>query len=146
LYCNYIYYSMSNGRFAINIHILTALALAGDEWYTSEYLAESININPVLIRKELSNLRKHGFVTSREGKHGGCSLAKPAYQIKFSEIYKAVYGSTVLGHYKNEPNQKCPVGRQIQEHLTNLYNEAEFALLEKLSSTTLSDFAEKFAH
>jgi Rrf2 family protein len=138
---------MTNGRFAINIHILTALALAGDDWITSEYIAESININPVLVRKEISALRKAGLVKSREGKGGGCQLAHPASSILFSDIYKKVYDNrTVLGLYRNTPNQKCPVGQQIQNHLTDVYNEAEKALILKLSETTLADFAARFVH
>lgn len=58
------------GRFAISMHILTLLAKANGEWLPSDLLAGSININPVLVRKELINLRNKGLVVSREGKYG----------------------------------------------------------------------------
>ncbi len=135
---------MTNGRFAISIHILTLLTKAEGELLSSEYLAGSININPVLVRKELSNLRQHGLIHSKEGKNGGASLAKPARQVLLSEIYAAVKQVPFLGVAKNTPNPYCPVGRQINGHLENLYKEAEAALLEKLGQTNLADFTNQF--
>lgn len=135
---------MNNGRFATSIHILTLLEQAGDELLSSEYLASSVNINPVLIRKEVSNLRNHGLVATKEGKNGGSYLAKPASQIKLAEIYKATRNESLLGYNKNEPNPACPVGRQINQHLDDLYNVAERAVLQKLGTITLAEFCHQF--
>ncbi|RBQ02224.1 Rrf2 family transcriptional regulator [Pedobacter miscanthi] len=135
---------MSNSRFPVSLHILTLLNEAKGAVVSSEYLAGSININPVLVRKEIMNLRKHGFVESKEGKGGGSFLAKSASDINLGEVYKSVRGSNVLGQSKNEPNPKCPVGRQINQHLDSLYSDAENALIANLSKQTLADFASKF--
>jgi Rrf2 family protein len=135
---------MTNARFAINIHILTLLTLVKGELLSSEYIAKSININPVLVRKELSNLHKAGFVLSKEGKNGGCTLAKAADQIYLSDIYKTVVEKPVLKFSKKEPNLDCPVGKQIHEHLNAIFQEAEIALLAKLGCTTLQQFVDKF--
>jgi len=135
---------MNNSRFPISLHILTLLDDANGKVVSSEYLAGSININPVLVRKEIMNLRKHGFVDSKEGKGGGSFLAKSAEDINLGEVYKAVKNSNILGQSKNEPNPKCPVGRQINQHLNTLYDDAEKALIENLSRQTLADFALKF--
>ncbi|WP_234734035.1 Rrf2 family transcriptional regulator [Tellurirhabdus bombi] len=136
---------MGNARFSTAIHILTLLAGAGEELLSSEYLAGSININPVLVRKELSNLRKHGLVISKEGKNGGSTLAKPAQLIHLSDVYKAVRQSAFLAQTKNTPNPACPVGRQINSHLDRMYEEAENAILHKLGKVTLADFEKQFA-
>ncbi|MFD1140744.1 Rrf2 family transcriptional regulator [Larkinella insperata] len=135
---------MNSSRFSIAIHILTLLDRAGDERLSSEYLAGSVNVNPVLIRKEISNLRKKGFVSSKEGKNGGSMLAKPANQILLSEVYEAVRESPLLGKNKNNPNPSCPVGRQINTHLDHLFTDAEKALIAKLHQTTLADFSQQF--
>ncbi|RNL54516.1 Rrf2 family transcriptional regulator [Pedobacter jejuensis] len=135
---------MSNSRFPISLHILTLLDEANGNVVSSEYLAGSININPVLVRKEIMNLRKHGFVGSKEGKGGGSFLAKDAKEINLAEVYNAVKTNTILGQSKNEPNPKCPVGKQINQHLNELYNDAENALINNLSKQTLADFALKF--
>ena len=53
---------MINGRFSIAIHILSLLNM--EEGVSSEYIASSININPVLVRKELSRLRKANLIVT----------------------------------------------------------------------------------
>jgi Rrf2 family protein len=110
----------------------------------SEYIAGSINCNPVLVRKELANLHKHGFVQSKEGKGGGSTLAKNPADINLGDVYRAVKQKSLLGESKNEPNPDCPVGRQITKHLTDLYQEAENALVKNLSTKTLKDFSAEF--
>jgi Rrf2 family protein len=120
------------------------LASSGGELLTSEFLASGININPVLVRKELANLRKFGFIESKEGKNGGSYLAKPATQIQLSEVYKAVRQSSLLGQLNNQPNPNCPIGRQINQHLNDLFDEAELAMLSRLGEITLADFLNKF--
>ncbi|MCX3263391.1 Rrf2 family transcriptional regulator [Pedobacter agri] len=135
---------MNSSRFSISLHILTLLDDAKGMLVSSEYLAGSININPVLVRKEIMNLRKHGFVDSKEGKGGGSFLAKNASDINLGEVYKAVNNNNILGQSKNQPNPKCPIGKQINQHLNTLYSDAEKALIENLSNQTLADFALRF--
>lgn len=136
---------MNNGRFSIALHILTLLDRFPGELQSSEFLAGSININPVLVRKEISNLKKNGLVTSKEGKAGGFTLAKPSKQIRLSDVYKAVRQVPILGQTRNTPNPKCLVGKQIDKHLNNLFDEAEEALIKKLGKTTLSEFTNRFS-
>jgi Rrf2 family protein len=135
---------MNTGQFPISLHILTLLYHAKGELLASEYIAGSININPVLVRKEISNLRKHGLVETKEGKNGGSYLAKSAEKIVLSEVYKAVQPTSLLGQSKNSPNPDCLVGRQINQHLDELYNVAENALIISLEGITLEDFCQKF--
>ena len=135
---------MNNSRFPISLHILTLLNDANGAVVSSEYLAGSININPVLVRKEIMNLRKHGFVDSKEGKGGGSFLAKSPSDINLGDVYKAVKSNHILGQSKNEPNPNCPIGKQINQHLDTLYIDAENALIKNLSMQTLADFASKF--
>ncbi|HWV65159.1 Rrf2 family transcriptional regulator [Chitinophaga sp.] len=136
---------MNNGRFPISLHILTLLASAEGELLSSDYIAGSININPVLVRKEISNLRNHGLIESKEGKNGGATLSKPAEKIRLSEVYHAVQQASLLGNSKNKPNPDCPVGKQINQHLDQLYQEIEGALLHKLEKMSLADFLRQFA-
>lgn len=135
---------MNNARFAISLHILTLLEKAKGELMSSDYIAGSININPVLVRKELISLRNHGFVGSKEGKNGGSYLAKSADLITLDQIYNAVRQNNLLGNSKNEPNPNCAVGRQINEHLNTLYDNTERVLLNELSRKTLADFSRQF--
>jgi Rrf2 family protein len=126
------------------MHILTLLDKFPDELLSSEFIAGSININPVLVRKEISNLRKHGLVKSREGKNGGFELAKTASRITVAEVYGVVRQTPALGKNINSPNPKCKVGKQINKHLGKLYEKAEEALLARLKKITLRDFVNDF--
>jgi len=135
---------MNSGKFAISVHILTLLAAVREEWIPSEYLAESININPVLVRKELINLREHGLIESKEGKSGGSRLKKSPDKITLSAVYEAVRQQDLLGRKINQPNPDCPVGKKINDHLDDLYKESESVLLASLADKTIADFCKKF--
>lgn len=134
---------MNNGRFATALHILTLLEIKKDELLSSEFIANSINVNPAVVRKEIGNLRSHGFIESKEGKGGGYSLGKPASQIHLSDVYKSVNDSPLLGR-SNDPNPDCPIGKQINSHLNDLFSSAEDALLRQIGKITVKDFAKKF--
>jgi len=134
---------MNNAKFATALHILSLLEYCDGERLSSEYIAGSINLNPALVRKEISHLKKLGIIASKEGNGGGSYLAKPAEQILLSEIYQVVKSSQLLGRY-NSPNPACPVGRQINTHLDKLYADAELSLLKGLEKQSLKDFSKKF--
>jgi DNA-binding IscR family transcriptional regulator len=89
---------MIPGKFAISLHILTLLTKSPDEFLSSEYIAGSMNINPVLVRKEIGNLKKHKVVESREGKFGGTRLAKPAAEISLEDVYNMTFYFFYLGY------------------------------------------------
>ncbi len=135
---------MNNIQFATAIHILTMLSVTGQS-LSSTYIADSININPVMVRKLLSILNSYNLTETREGKGGGAALAKPANQILLSDIYLAVNTVPLLGKLNN-PNPECKTGSQINSHLTELYNEADQALVAKLGTITLTDFCNKFKY
>jgi Rrf2 family protein len=133
-----------SGRFQIATHIMTLLNTASDDVLSSDYIAGSVNINPVLIRKELSALIKSGLVTSKEGKSGGYALAKPANKITMADIYEAVQENAVLGKARNMPNPKCPVGKQIDAHFNHLNEQIRNNILKNLSKQTLVAFSKQF--
>lgn len=133
-----------NARFPIAIHILTLLTKSGVALLSSEYVAGSININPALARKEISNLRNHGLIVSKEGKNGGYALGKPPGQITLADVYLSVKNQPMLGIAKNAPNPDCAVGKQINTNIDNLYADLDETLLSKLRSITLAAFSDKF--
>jgi DNA-binding IscR family transcriptional regulator len=132
-----------NGRFSIAMNIMTLLC-SEDRKLSSEYMAGSINVNPVLIRKELSNLIKHHLIISQQGKNGGYALGKPATDLSLASIYNAVKPDTILGKAKNQPNPNCAVGKQINTHLNILDQEIEQNILNKLGDTSLAEFCKRF--
>lgn len=133
-----------SGRFQIAVHIFTLLHAAGSEVISSDYIAGSTNVNPVLIRKELSHLIKLGLVVSKEGKSGGYLLGKPAEQITMADIYEAVLVTPVLGKARNVPNPLCPVGKQISTYLNHMDNKVHQTIINKLRKQTLAAFSKQF--
>lgn len=135
---------MSNTRFATAIHIMTILGNHPEEWHTSDWLAGSINVNPVIIRKEISVLREAGLVESRKGKEGGCRLTKNPEEIDISEIYLAVKNSEILGKKNQNPNPKCEIGKEINQNLDVLFSETEVLVVSFLKNKSLKNFIEQF--
>ncbi|KGE13731.1 RrF2 family transcriptional regulator [Sphingobacterium deserti] len=135
---------MNNTRFATAIHILTLLDHNPEVWLTSEWIAGSININAVVVRKELGVLQEAGLVISRKGKEGGSMLAKQSIDITLDAIYDAVRNAEVLGRKNQHTNPLCPVGKQINTRLDGLFTETDTLLKQFLGTKTLHDFSRQF--
>lgn len=136
--------TMNNTRFATAVHIMTLLAKSPQEWLTSEWVAGSINVNPVIVRKEISVLKEAGLIISRQGKEGGSQIAKNADVITISEIYKAVKNTEVLGKKNQNPNPACSVGKEINVHLNTLFEETDRLVVNFLGDKSLQEFADQF--
>ncbi|MXV52586.1 HTH domain-containing protein [Pedobacter sp. HMF7647] len=134
---------MNNNRFSTSLHILTLLCLENDRPLSSDYIAGSININPVLVRKEIGALTKLGLIKSKQGKNGGYSLGKAPSDITLSDIFRGVSPSNILGRFNNT-NPKCPVGNQFNHHINKISQRAEAAFLSDLQAQSLEDFCGKF--
>jgi Rrf2 family protein len=128
-----------NTRFAIGVHILTALAFREGEAVPSDVLAASVSTNAAFIRQVLVQLRSAGFVDSRLGKGGGTVLARAAGSIRLDEVYQATASAPTVALHRTKPNQNCPVGRNIQPLLTKVLGRAESALLKELRRVSVAD-------
>lgn len=133
----------ANSQFSTAVHILTIIAKSGDERVKSGFIARSVNTNPVVIRRLLSNLQEAGLVSSQVGATGGTSLAKSPKDIRLSEIYKTVSCGEVFALHPNKPNENCPVGRNIAAILCRLQKEIDKSVEEKLHQYTLRDVIEQ---
>ena len=108
-----------SSRFTLAIHIFACIDTFEKEYkVTSDFLAGSTNVNPVVIRKILGQLKAAGLITVARGT-GGTAVAKPLDQITFLDVYRAVecvdHGD--LFHFHENPNEHCPVGRNIHHIL-----------------------------
>lgn len=131
--------STVNTRFAVATHILTFLQTQQGEPATSELIASSVNTNPSLIRRLLTQLAKAGLTDSKMGTGGGAILARPAANISLLDVYLAVDEDADILPLHHTPNPKCPVGRNIQHVLEGRIDAAERALRESLAQSTIAD-------
>jgi len=128
-----------SSRFVVAAHALAMLAYGNGEALTSEYIAGSVNTNPVVVRRILSMLASAGLVITQEGAGGGVRLAKPPKEIDLRAVYHAVESDSMFALHPQEPNPACPVGRTIQSALQPTLDAAEDSLLESLGRTTMAD-------
>jgi Rrf2 family protein len=132
-----------SSRSAVAIHALTMLARWGDHSLTSAEIADSLASNPVLVRRILGSLRDAGLVWSTEGRGGGWSLARAPHKITLYDAYTAVEAGPVLSRHPHAPSAECEVGRNMQNLLEVEFRDAERAMEERLSRTTIAHLVQQ---
>lgn len=131
-----------SSRLPVAVHILLAIVeFEGKEKTTSIFLAESVNVNPVIIRNTLGQLKAAGIVTVKAGE-GGASLAKEPKDITLMDVFDAVEKEESLFHFHENPNPKCPVGKNVHAVLDNKLLAIQEAMREKMESITLQGLIE----
>lgn len=129
----------ANSQYSMAIHVLTMLAKSGNERMKSDFLAGSVNTNPVVIRRLLGQLGRANLVISQTGAAGGTRLSRDPRLISLFDVYKAVSCGEVFALPARSPSQDCPVGRNIEAVLCRLQKEIDRSVGEKLSRYTLAD-------
>lgn len=130
-----------SSRFTLAIHIFACIDTFGNEYkVTSDFLAGSTNVNPVIIRKILGQLKGAGLIEVARGT-GGTTVAKSLNEITFLDVYHAVecVENGELFHFHENPSTNCPVGRNIHHILDDKLLRAQSALEKELASITLAD-------
>ena len=130
-----------SSRFTIALHILAAIETFKDKLrLTSEFLAASVQVNPVIIRNVLLQLKAAGLIHTARGR-GGMFLLEASDKITLLDVYKAVEPlekDTLFSFHKN-PNPKCPVGRNIHNVLDSRLLAVQKAMENQLGVMTLAD-------
>ncbi|MFT8363387.1 MAG: Rrf2 family transcriptional regulator [Sporolactobacillus sp.] len=129
---------MINTRVAVAVHALVLIASKPHDDLTSDYIASSVNTNPVVIRRILGMLRKAGLIHTSAGK-AGASLTRPASEITFLDVFHAVEPDHPLFAVHENPNPHCPVGSGILQILEEAFGSAQAALETKLSAQSIQD-------
>ncbi|CAG9611524.1 transcriptional regulator [Bacillus sp. AFS018417] len=124
-----------SSRFTVAVHMLTLLEVDKKSRCTSEWIAGSVNTNPVVIRRITGMLKKAGLVDVQAGK-GGTSLARDLNEVTLLDVYKAVE-VVEEGHlfsFHDNPNVECPVGANIQTVLEIILLQAQDAMENVLAN------------
>ena len=130
-----------SSRFTLAVHIFACIDTFGNEYkVTSDFLAGSTNVNPVIIRKILGQLKGAGLIEVAR-RTGGTTVTKPLEEITFLDIYNAVecVENGELFHFHENPSTNCPVGRNIHYILDDKLYRVQSALEKELASITLAD-------
>jgi Rrf2 family protein len=134
-------------RFTLAVHILGMLAWSmrdRGEPVTSEELANSINTNPVVVRRVLGDLRRAGLVETKRGVGGGVTLARSATAITLRDAYEAIEeGEDLFGGYPSGPNPRCAVGPTLAVYLEEVFGRAEESLKKSLGRVTVDSMVKE---
>ena len=104
---------MKSCRFSFAVHVMAVLAVEEGECCSSSRLAQTVNTNPVVIRRLLLELHHAGLVRTRRGPQGGAVLSRRPDRINLLQIQAAVDPQELFGLHPNPPSSECPVGRRI---------------------------------
>ena len=129
-----------SSRFTLAIHMFACIDTFTDQKMTSDFMAASIGTNPVIVRKLLQQLKAAGLIEVSRGT-GGVTVTKPLNEITFLDIYKAVECTPdeELFHFHENPNQACPVGKNIHHVLDDKLAKVQEAMERELAAITLAD-------
>lgn len=127
-------------RFTVAVHTLLVIHTFGKEQKTtSDFIAASVQVNPVIIRRTLLSLKAAGMIEVKAGS-GGATIVRDLKDITLYDVYRAV--DSVEGdifHFHENPNPTCPVGKNIHAVLDTHLADAQAAMENELKKVTLFD-------
>jgi len=133
----------TNSRFAVAVHVLSLMAWASEEPLKSEQVAESVNTNPVVIRRMLLDLAQAGLVVSQTGSMGGSRLATDPAKTTLLDVYQALECGGVFSLHRQPPSRDCPVGVNIETVLGEVLQEVDAAVEQVLKNITINDVVQR---
>ncbi len=133
-------------RFTVAVHTLLVIYnFSQTTKVTSDFIAASVQVNPVVIRRTLLSLKAAGMVDVKAGS-GGASIVKDLGDITLYDVYKAVDSMDGdMFHFHENPNPACPVGRNIHAVLDAHLADAQAAMENELKKGTLLDLTKDLA-
>ena len=133
----------SNSRLTIAVHTLGILAFQNEAPINSKLIAESVGTNPVVIRRIVGNLAKHGLVEVKMGTGGGAKLTRAPENIRIGEIYLALEEDEIFNVPEFNETHCCQLGRLVRPVLGEILDDAEKYLIAKLNEVSLLDVMKK---
>ena len=120
------------------VHLLAYIEIFPDDDLSSRAIARSIVTNPSMVRSLMMDLRKAGFLKTKQGS-AEPELAKKPEEISLYDIFAAVGMEHHLLHVDEDTEQKCPVGGNIHGPLAKAYAEVEEAAFAKMREISLRE-------
>jgi Rrf2 family protein len=131
-----------NSEVIIAIHSLVYLAHVPEHMASSDYIAVSVSVHPVRVRKVLGLLSKHGYIKTKQGLGGGYELACDPKQVTLGELYRLIPSGSLKPKWPH-PNLHCPVGAHIENAMEPIFISAEQHLEQFFANYTIQDILER---
>lgn len=126
------------------LHILLHLAEI-EEPVTSERMGEMFGMDPSLIRRTMSGLRKEGLVGSVKGHGGGWQLQRSLDAISLLDVYIALGSPNMFAIGVPEPSSRCLLEGAANEATKAAMQSARDVFEQQLRQISVSDLAESAA-
>lgn len=127
------------------IHILTYIEMLQGTDLSSDAIAKSVNVNPVSVRKLMSQMKKNQLLESQSGK-AAPKLARPPQDITLYDIYSSVEEDVQLFKVDEKTAPSCLVGGNIQKVLAKRYNQLQASVENEMKKITLLDILQDISH
>lgn len=119
-----------NLEFNIAVHVLTFLSKHSFERFSSTELAAKVCVNPVQLRKVMSKLLEHNYITTQKGKYGGYSVNGNVLNTPLSELFRLFTVSKTFGRiYTGTKDSDCKISNEMSRVMSG-YHQQEFDVLE----------------
>lgn len=134
-------------RFSVATHIMLLMAADPAGRLTSPRIADSVNTNPVVVRRIMRLLARAGLVRVRRGQ-GGAMLNRDAERITLDDVWHAMNPAPAppLLPLHARPDPACPIGSQMPWLLAETFLGAERAMRKALADTSIADMVARLAH
>lgn len=129
--------------FGTGLHVMIALAYNEGTRLSSTDLASSIDVNPVTVRRVISELAAAGLVDTQTGPGGGAMLARPARRITVQEIYEALGEPPFIEGHSKDPQAHCAVSACMPRVFERLNDAVTKKATPVLRSTTLQKLVDE---
>lgn len=128
----------ANTKFAVALHAVLVLARHPSTFVSSDFIAESVRTNPVVIRRLLGVLVDAGIVETKAGKAGGARLAKEGSGISVYDLYRAVLNEELFPKPEKGENSECIVSCSMRRILDEVCDRAAEGLKASLGTLTIA--------
>jgi Rrf2 family protein len=126
-------------RVDVALHAVVFLSLSGQDFVTTEQIAEHNAIGVKALSDVLRSLRSAGVVESRPGWHGGFRLCQSPDQITLDRVVAAVQGAAADASNRES---EVEVSRSGAAHMVaSFWQTLDRQILASLMSLTVADLA-----
>jgi len=132
-----------NTKFAVALHVILVLGKHDEGYISSDFLAESVRTNPVVIRRLLGILSDAGLVETKAGKAGGARLAKEVEKITAYDIYLAVLDDELFPKPDKGENSECIVSCSMKRILDEVSERASNGLKATLGTLSVGELLKR---
>ncbi|CAN7680254.1 MULTISPECIES: Rrf2 family transcriptional regulator [Ensifer] len=132
-----------DNRLSRMLHVLVHMHLLGGT-ETSQTIGLMLSTNPVVVRRTMAALKRHGIVGSEGGPGGGWLLTRGAEEISVLDVHKALNDKSVFSLGLAADHAGCPVERAVNAHLSKAFLAAETVLNDEFGKLTLAQIAREF--